>query len=206
MVDFRAAKIASATFVWTKQQVGALNRSSRVINMVLVATGHLILIWLLGTQLLSLATPNTPTHELSLNLVPLKMASHTDVTPELVSAEPVVVPAPEIQIAPQDDANAAGFAFGADQIIAPRPDPSHANDLPATAGLSTAAGQAAEVVLRILVKKDGSIGDASVAKSCGTPALDRLALDFTRAHWHYLPATIGGQAIEEWTTVLVRFR
>jgi TonB family protein len=201
-----AAWAASPFLTRLQQWVGTKNPSSRALSLVLAAIGHLVLIWLLASQLLTMAAPDMPTHELPLNLVPMKMASHSDMTPQLAAPALVVVPAPDIQIVSQDESRSSGYEIGDDQIIAPRPDPNHANDLPTAAGLSAAAGRAAEVVLRILVRKDGTIGDANVEKSCGTSEVDMLALEFVKSHWRYLAATLAGQPIDAWTTVLVRFR
>jgi len=60
------------------------------------------------------------------------------------------------------------------------------------------------VVLRVLVRPDGSVGAVEVARSSGTPALDRAAVQ-AAASWRFQPATRDGAAIAAWAVIPVRF-
>ncbi len=60
------------------------------------------------------------------------------------------------------------------------------------------------VVLRILVRLDGSVTRAEVAESAGIPVLDDAAVQAAR-RWLFAPATRDGQPIDAWAIVAVRF-
>lgn len=126
--------------------------------------------------------------------------------PQMETVAPDIVPLPDIRIAEEEQPDPIAFAAADTQLIAPRPDPAHPNDPPAGDSLSASARCAGEVVLRILVLADGTIGDAAVAKSCGAAERDQLALLYAKTHWRYLPATLGGEAVQDWTTVIVPLR
>lgn len=105
---------------------------------------------------------------------------------------------PEIEIAD----------VASDQDLPPRPDPAHPNVQPSTASATAMASahQSARsliVLLRVLVREDGTIADAVLAGSCGVPALDDLAATFVKAHWKFLPATENGRVIAKWTSLEV---
>jgi TonB family protein len=191
---------------WPSYWAGRDTQLRRGTVVAAVAAAHLLAIWFLAEQLISVSIPIQP-REISFDVasLPTMIPLHPVPRPPMISPTPIVVPVPEIAIEPADSADAE-FAMGADQIIAARPDPAHQNDSPSAGNLSCAAGHAAEVALHVLVRKDGTIGNANVAQSCGAAQLDELALEFAKAHWRYLPATLAGQAIDSWTTVLVRFR
>jgi len=91
----------------------------------------------------------------------------------------------------------------------PRVDPQFPNlgpDLPAKFQQSGGSHYRIVVVVRALVLENGTIGDASVASSCGIIELDALALSYMKAHWHFLPATTSGKAVRDWVSVEVLFR
>ncbi len=60
------------------------------------------------------------------------------------------------------------------------------------------------VVLRVLVRRDGSVAQAEVMRSSGVPALDAAALR-SAATWNFTPATRDGTPIEAWVLIPVRF-
>lgn len=60
------------------------------------------------------------------------------------------------------------------------------------------------VVLRVLVRTDGSVARAQVAESAGIPALDEAALH-AAVGWIFAPATRDGEPIESWALIPVRF-
>lgn len=60
------------------------------------------------------------------------------------------------------------------------------------------------VVLRILVRADGTVGDVDVAESSGHSVLDASAIQAS-SRWRFQPATRDGEPIEAWVLVPVRF-
>jgi TonB family protein len=89
--------------------------------------------------------------------------------------------------------------------LPPRPDPAVRNASPPLPAAFAKIGNEAQVLLTILVNADGSIGDTRVAKSCGVALLDQLAQSFAKANWRFRAATTNGEAVSDWTTVIVRF-
>ena len=68
------------------------------------------------------------------------------------------------------------------------------NPKPRYPQLSRRLGEEGQVLLDLLVRADGSVGEISVRRSSGSSRLDQAALDAVR-HWRYLPAHRGGEAI-----------
>jgi TonB family protein len=62
---------------------------------------------------------------------------------------------------------------------------------------SFVAGEEGVVALRVLVRRDGSVGDAQIALSSGSTRLDRSAQDVIR-DWRYLPATVNSASVDTW--------
>lgn len=60
------------------------------------------------------------------------------------------------------------------------------------------------VVLRILVRRDGTVGGVVINQSSGHHSLDRAASE-AAASWRFQPATRDGEAIEAWAIIAVRF-
>lgn len=60
------------------------------------------------------------------------------------------------------------------------------------------------VVLRILVRADGTVARAEVARSSGQSALDQAAV-LAVGSWRFDPATRNGAPIEAWVLIPVRF-
>jgi|GEM_PF-6648947 len=124
------------------------------------------------------------------------------VHPVLQSLASAIVPAPQIEIAPQGTSIAA-MSDSSPDILAPRPDPAHLNARPILPPDVQDPKAGPGVTLHILVRADGSVGDARVSRSSGKSTLDNLIMEFVKANWHYLPASIAGRTIQYWTTVLV---
>jgi len=61
------------------------------------------------------------------------------------------------------------------------------------------------VTLRIHVDASGMPMAVSVEKSSGSRILDEAALKFVKAHWRFVPAQSGGQAIDAWGLVPIEF-
>jgi protein TonB len=60
-----------------------------------------------------------------------------------------------------------------------------------------------EVVLRIVVEANGSVGRIDVV-SAGPAGMTEAAVDAVR-HWTYRPARVAGQPVAVWKLVRVRF-
>jgi len=61
------------------------------------------------------------------------------------------------------------------------------------------------VVLRLLVTRQGRVGEVRVFRSSGVEALDRAAAKAAQG-WRFDPAHRGGEAIEAWVELAVSFR
>ncbi|MDB5727234.1 MAG: fhaB [Noviherbaspirillum sp.] len=61
------------------------------------------------------------------------------------------------------------------------------------------------VVLRVLVKSDGTAGAVEIKSSSGYPLLDESAKATVRT-WRFNPATSDGQPIAEWYQVPIPFK
>jgi protein TonB len=61
------------------------------------------------------------------------------------------------------------------------------------------------VVLRIHVDASGKPMEVSVEQSSGSRILDEAALRFVKAHWSFVPAQSGGQAIDAWGLVPIQY-
>jgi len=174
----------------------------------LIALIHLAVFWMMAAAMRGGAPSTSRSGEMEVQLLSLNLGPKQAVAPPLdrsfLTPENVVVPEPEITIAPQQPGSEGADAIASWPKLPPRLDPGHINErpeLPHTLGMVGALA----LELRILVLPDGSVGDAEVIKSTGEPEIDRLAIETVKNSWRYLPASIGGRPIEAWTTVIVRF-
>lgn len=78
------------------------------------------------------------------------------------------------------------------------------NPAPSYPPLARKAGQHGTVVLRLRVGADGRVDAVEIARSSGTPALDRAARDAV-ARWSFSPAKLGDRAVEAWAIVPISF-
>jgi TonB family protein len=180
------------------------DRTGRCLSVGVVAVVHLLLLWLLLTNGMV-----RPTETAARNLqafIVNSPRSESSPPPELAKPFQDFVPAPDIQIElpPAPTAVAEIDRAAMSQLLPPRPDPSHPNPAPVLPQSLQGHAGAAEIVLRILVLPDGSIGEAQIAKSSGQPQLDVFAAQFAQANWRFAPAMIGGRPLQDWTTVLMR--
>ena len=67
-----------------------------------------------------------------------------------------------------------------------------------------AEGAQGRVILKVLVRTDGTAASVEVFGSSGDPALDAAAIRAAR-NWNFLPATRDGVPIEAWAMIPVRF-
>lgn len=61
------------------------------------------------------------------------------------------------------------------------------------------------VLLRVRVDRDGRPSDVAIERSSGSHLLDEAARKFLQARWRFVPATMGGSAIEAYALVPVNF-
>jgi protein TonB len=61
------------------------------------------------------------------------------------------------------------------------------------------------VLLSVLVRADGSVAEAEVKHSSGSPLLDDSALRTVKESWRFLPARLDGVPVESWVEVPIRF-
>ena len=61
------------------------------------------------------------------------------------------------------------------------------------------------VVLRVLVREDGSVATVEMAQSSGSALLDESASRTVRERWRFIPARLNGIPIESWVEVPIRF-
>jgi len=66
-------------------------------------------------------------------------------------------------------------------------------------------GQQGDVIVRFVVRTDGSVSDVAVESSSGFPLLDTAAVTAV-ATWRYMPAMQGGTPVEFHDRALLRFR
>jgi TonB family protein len=122
----------------------------------------------------------------------------------ILTSDPIAEPQIDIEN-DNPPATPAGFS-GSFRVLPPRPDPSHVNFPPDLPKSLANRNNTSPVTLRLLILADGTIGEARVAASCGSPDLDKMAAEFVKANWRYAPARSGGKPADDWMTVLVRFR
>lgn len=65
------------------------------------------------------------------------------------------------------------------------------------------ASEAQAVILAILIKADGSVGDVKVEKSSGLQEFDDRAVDIYRNKVKYIPGTKDGKNVDSWKLIRV---
>jgi periplasmic protein TonB len=61
------------------------------------------------------------------------------------------------------------------------------------------------VLLRVLVRQDGSVAAVELAQSSGFSLLDESATRTVRENWRFIPAQHDGIPVESWVEVPIRF-
>lgn len=90
-------------------------------------------------------------------------------------------------------------------IVPPRADAGQlSNPAPIYPSLSRRLREEGTVVLDILIKANGAVGELKIKRSSGYKRLDETAVKAV-AHWRYQPATQAGQAIDFWYEQPVEF-
>lgn len=80
-----------------------------------------------------------------------------------------------------------------------------ANRKPLYPRMSRANDEQGTVLLRVLVRPDGSAGDVQIKASSGYPLLDEAAKSAVQS-WRFNPATVDGKPVSEWYQVPIPFK
>lgn len=179
-------------------------RNERTLGFCAVVLVHVFAIWILAISLRPTFV-HPPEKEVPISVVVLGavVAPHPTAQPQLEDPTLPVVPPPDVDIE-QEQGPAAISPADISILLAPRPDPAHFN-VPPNVPPAHAAAQGIKVVLRVLVKPDGAIGDAEIATSCGFGDLDAAAVSYVKDNWRFIPAMLGNRPVEDWTTIFVPF-
>jgi TonB family protein len=174
-------------------------------GLMAVMVGHLLLV----RSFPPLSPPFNPesARAIEVSIVSMPQAVHSMPEPVLMKPGDDVVPAPEIALEEAQSAATLTALSRVDmsQVIPPRPDPSHPNAAPRLP-VGLVVHSPASALVAVFVDVGGAITDARVATSTGNSTLDSLALEYVEAQWRFLPASLSGRPIGEWTTVRVSFK
>lgn len=90
-------------------------------------------------------------------------------------------------------------------VVPPQADASHLNNpAPVYPTPSRRLREQGTVILEVLVKADGSLGDLRLKTSSGYSRLDEAAQRAVK-NWHFVPAKRGGTAIDFWYELPIEF-
>lgn len=78
------------------------------------------------------------------------------------------------------------------------------NPKPSYPRLSKRMGEQGEVRLRVLVAADGRVASVQLSRSSGFERLDEAAMESVK-QWRFKPASQGGEALETWVEIPVKF-
>lgn len=78
------------------------------------------------------------------------------------------------------------------------------NSSPKYPRIARIRGYQGNVLLDVLVKKDGKVHDLKIFKSSGYPILDKAATSSVK-HWLFEPGMIGNKKVDMWVRVPIRF-
>jgi protein TonB len=173
-----------------------------------VAAIHIAAFWAFTTTVPT-ASRTAGTQELQITVFNPHLPPATPPAPPLSWTfklpDTLEIPEPQLDIAPGAGTGAGPQANETTERLAPILDPSHRNELPELPGTFGALLTSISMKLRLLVLPDGSVLDAVIVRSTGEPEIDKIAVDWVRESWRYLPAVANGKPIETWVTVIVRF-
>lgn len=121
------------------------------------------------------------------------------------SERAVKAPEPEPTPAPAVAQPAEATPAAPAPVLPPRADAGQiSNPAPAYPSLSRRLREEGLVVLEILIRADGSVGEIKLKASSGFKRLDEAAINAVK-RWRYQPATQGGIAIDFWYEQPVEF-
>jgi protein TonB len=116
--------------------------------------------------------------------------------------DPEPVPAPPVQqpVEPRPAESAAPAP-----VVPPRADAGQlSNPAPAYPSLSRRLREEGTVLLEILIKANGTVGEIKLKRTSGFKRLDDAAMKAV-AHWRFQPATQAGKAIDFWYEQPIEF-
>ncbi|RZI41427.1 energy transducer TonB [Herbaspirillum sp. HC18] len=130
-------------------------------------------------------------------------------------AAPAHVPDVSFESLPRSSASTAAEAPAAPTAL-PAPSPpiktsatdaayASSNRKPPYPRLSRANGDEGTVVLRVMVKADGTAGEVELMRTSGYPLLDESARNTVQG-WRFKPATVDGKPVAEWYRLDVPFK
>jgi protein TonB len=112
---------------------------------------------------------------------------------------PIDVVAPPIADTPPNTFDGGAVSSEFQQLaIANGPPPTYPK-------MAVARGIEGTVMLRIHVDASGKPMEVSIEQGSGSRILDEAALKFVKAHWTFVPAQSGGQAIDAWGLVPIQY-
>lgn len=115
------------------------------------------------------------------------------VTTPPAPARPEPAPAPPVVTAPSKTDVSIPASYSASNLK------------PTYPTMSKRLGEQGTVVLRVLVKADGTAGAVEVKSTSSFPRLDQAAMEAVKT-WRFHPATSDGKAIDEWYQVPIPFK
>ena len=118
---------------------------------------------------------------------------------------PEPAPAPAPRPAPVPQAPPAPPAPPAKTDVSISASYSASNAKPVYPTMSKRMGEQGTVMLRVLVKSDGSAANVEVKSSSGFPRLDQSAVEAVKS-WRFNPATLDGKPVDEWYQVPIPFK
>lgn len=202
-VALRALAWSNELAIWARGLLVNENRREHYVGLTAVVVVHLVAIWILAINLEPLiGLPEPKETPISLVVLGAVVAPHPTAQPELVDPTLPVVDPPGVEIE-QEQGPAAISAADISMLLAPRPDPVHLNTPLSVPPAASGAIAGLKVVLKVLVKTDGVVGDAQISKSCGFGDLDAAAIRYVKDNWRFIPAMLGNRPVEDWTTVFV---
>lgn len=121
------------------------------------------------------------------------------------SERAVKEPEPEPLLPAEKPAEPLPAALAPAPVVPPRAEAGQlSNPAPVYPSLSRRLREEGTVVLEILIKADGTVGEIKIKSSSGFKRLDEAATKAVK-QWRYLPATQGGQTIDFWYEQPVEF-
>jgi len=177
-------------------------RSQRAVTIVGVAFVHFVLLVMFASTF----PPQREAYETTIVLVggPLPAKSEALRPPEMLVPNAVDVQPPDIALENQAiTVQPVVQPAGSPDVTMPAEAIAEAHSFPPLPAKVPIQGMSVRLLLSITPL--GEIGDASVSQSSGISALDRIAVDWVKAHWRYRPALRNGEPISVTTMAIVGF-
>lgn len=119
--------------------------------------------------------------------------------------EPETAPPVQPPVEPQPAESRPAEPAAPAPVVPPRADAGQlSNPAPAYPSLSRRLREEGIVLLEILIKANGTVGEIKLKRTSGFKRLDDAAMKAV-AHWRFQPATQGGKAIDFWYEQPIEF-